>query len=242
MNITLIPFQAFSILKAICYGIDWGFNPTHTQSAIRAAEIYLNQKIKYPQIEAQIQKDPESLKQYQSAEFEADMNTNWDLKSFQSIYPAGSLAFEYSVFMQKLGYDTLQMNLSEKIPPVVRNILKLGVRNHDLVHFLFELYDTDDDGMLEITDYHEWIFLYYTMGAVSERQNIIPKMLLFPSFIKAIFTGRLGLYRKAKRIGTLMSSAENLNLMWLKPYFDKPVQQVRQELGIKTLSEALVLI
>jgi hypothetical protein len=240
MNITQIPFQAFSILKAISYGIDWGFNPTHTQSAIRAAEIYLNQKTKYPQIEAQIKKDPESLKQYQSTEFENDMNTNWDLKSFQSIYPQGTLAFEYSVFMEKLGYDTLQMNLSEKIPSMIRNILKLGVRNHDLVHFLFELYDTDDDGKLKITDYHEWVFLFYTIGSVVKDQKFLPSILLFPSLIKATLTGRLGLYNKAKKIGTEMTTAENLNLMWLKPYFDMPVEQVRQELRMRTLGEIIL--
>jgi hypothetical protein len=134
------------------------------------------------------------------------------------------------------------MNLSEKIPSVIRNILKLGVRNHDLVHFLFELYDTDNDGKLKITDYHEWVFLFYTIGNVAKDQKFLPSILLFPSFIKAILTGRIESYNKAKKIGTEMSIAENLNLIWLKPCFDKSIQQVRQELGIKTLSETLILL
>jgi ubiquinone biosynthesis protein Coq4 len=237
MNLSQIPFQTFSILKAIAYGIDWGFNPTHTQSAIRAAELYINQKTNYPQIEAQIKKNPESLNQFQSVEFEQDMECSWDLKLFQSIYPKNSLGFEYSIFMEKLGYDTLQMNLSDKIPKTIRNILNLGVRNHDLVHFLFQLYDTDSNGKLKITDYHEWVFLFYTIGNVAKDQKFLPSILLFPSLIKATLTGRLKSYNKAKKIGTEMSSAENLNLMWLKPYFDMPVEQVRQELRIKTLSQ-----
>jgi hypothetical protein len=94
MNIAQLPFRIYSFLKAIGYGIDWGFNPTHIQSTIRVAELYINQKTSYPQIEAQIKKNHESQKQFQSVEFEQDMKSSWDLKSFQSVYPKNSLGFE----------------------------------------------------------------------------------------------------------------------------------------------------
>ncbi len=236
-------FARFTLItQAFFYGLDWGFNPTHTQSAIRAAEIYLNQKTEYPQINAMIAKSPELLEEYNSAEFINDMAQSWDLNSFQKTYSQDTLGHEYSVFMQKLGFKPLSMNLSDSIPTMIRNILKLGVRNHDIVHFLFGLYDTDKDNKLVINDYHEWIFLFYTMGAVTKEQKVLPRLLLFPSLIKAFFTFRYSQFQKAKKIGTIMSSAQNLNLMWLKPYFHKSVKQVRAELGIKTLDYVVQIV
>ena len=229
--------RIFTIGKAIFYALDWGWNPTHTQSAINSAELYLSQKTKFPQIEAMLAKNPKLAEQFNSSEFEQDISHDWDLKLFLKEYNSGSLGCEYAIFINKLGFEILNMNISESIPAKVRNILKLGIKNHDVIHFLFQLYDIDDQGNLAINDYHEWVFLFYALGSVSGSQKFLPNILLFPSLIKAFFSFRLSEYFKAKKIGTTMSSAKNLNLIWLKPYFAKTVEDVRQELGIQTLQQ-----
>ena len=229
--------RIYKIGKAIVYALDWGWNPTHTQSAINSAELYLSQKTNFPQIEAMLAKNPKLAEHFNSPKFEQDMSQDWDLNTFLEEYNPGSLGYEYAIFINKLGFEVLSMNISESIPTKVRNILKLGIKNHDVIHFLFHLYDQDYQGNVTINDYHEWVFLFYTLGSVSGSQKFLPNILLFPSLIKAFFSFRLSEYFKAKKIGTIMSSAQNLNLMWLKPYFAKTVDVVRQELGIQTLQQ-----
>ena len=225
--------------KAIFFGLDWGFNPTHTQSAIRAAEIFLSGQKNHPGIDKIINESFNESNGFAWNEFQRDMDTPWDLQKFLIDYPKDSVGYEYAIFMNKLGYGTLSMNLAASVSPKVRSIIGLGVRNHDLVHFLFDLYDTDKDGKLSINDYHEWVFLFYTLGVVGQESATLPKILLIPSQIKAFVTFRYSEFQKAKKIGNTLSSAQNLNLMWLKPYFHKSVEQVRVELGIKTLDEVV---
>ncbi len=235
--VTNFAAKIYKIGKAVLYALDWGWNPTHTQSAINSAELYLSQKTKFPQIEAMLTKNPKLAEQFNSLEFEKDMSQDWDMNVFLKTYNPESLGYEYAIFIKKLGFEVLNMNISESIPAKVRNILKLGIKNHDVIYFLFHLYKKDDQGKITINDYHEWVFLFYTLGSVSGSQKFIPNILLFPSLVKAFFSFRFSEYFKAKKIGTIMSSAQNLNLIWLKPYFAKKVDEVMQELGIKTLKQ-----
>ena len=228
--------KLLNLCKAIFYALDWGFNPTHTKSAIQAAEIYLNNKTKYPQIEAMMNKNPEIYNQLNSPEFADDMSKPWNITTFKQTYGKGTLGYDYAIFMEQLGFEALGFNLSDTIPVNIRNILNLGVRNHDLVHFLFGLYDADSQGNLVISDFHEWIFLFYTTGTVASGQKFLPNILLFPSFLKALFTGNRKRFFEARTIGAKMSGAANLNLMWLKPYFNSPKEEVMNLLRVQTMS------
>ena len=134
------------------------------------------------------------------------------------------------------------MNFSENIPEQIRSILSLGIRNHDVIHLLFGLYEVKTDGKLNISDYHEWLFLSWTASMVKDSgDRVIVDFLLFPSRIKAFFSFNLTRYNQAMAIGReLAKTSADLNLIWLKPYFGKPIEEVRQLLGIKTMDEVVV--
>jgi hypothetical protein len=55
--------------KIILNTIDWGFNPTHTKSALIAAESFLNAKKSYPRIMAMFEAHPEIKAELESKEF-----------------------------------------------------------------------------------------------------------------------------------------------------------------------------
>ena len=103
------------------------------------------------------------------------------------------------------------------------------------------LYQSRDDGKLDITDYHEWIFLSWTVNIVKDSSDrAIVNLLLFPSRIKAFLTFDYSRYNQAMRIGReLARTSVDLNLTWLTPYFSKSIELVRQELGIITMNEVL---
>jgi ubiquinone biosynthesis protein Coq4 len=107
------------------YSTDWGFNPTHTESAIKALEIFLNSKKDYPRIKEMFERNPELKRQFESQEFVEDMSLNWDLEKLKTNYSAGTLGYEYAVFMQKLGFEPLSIKLSEHIPTLIQNLFRL---------------------------------------------------------------------------------------------------------------------
>jgi ubiquinone biosynthesis protein Coq4 len=227
--------------KAIFYGLDWGFNPTKTQSAIRAAEIFLSNQKDHSTIQKLIDNNFKESDTFAWDEFQRDMTNDWDLELFLQEYPQDSLGYEFAVFMKNLGYKTLKLNLSDNVPVEVRSVIDLSVRNHDVIHLLFGLYNTSSDGKLSIDDYHEWIFLFYTLLTIpSSKSTVLINFLLFPSQIKAFFTFRYSDFQKARKIGAAMSVAQNVNQTWLKPYLAQPIEQVRKELGIITLAEIVV--
>ena len=90
------------ISKSLWFGIDWAWNPTHTNSAILAVESFLNQKNDYPNLQALLDSNPETSKVFSSPEFTADMSQTWDFDNLVAEYPQGSLAVEYVEFMKKL--------------------------------------------------------------------------------------------------------------------------------------------
>lgn len=226
--------RANLLAKALFYGADWGWNPTHTTSAITAAECFINQKNTFPNIESKLAKDPEASKIFTSVEFVEDMSKSWNLDELLQKYPVGTLGNEYVLFMKNLGFEPLTMNFSTNIPVTIRNIIGLGIRNHDIIHLLLGLYevkrDKNNNTKYNITDYHEWVFLRWTEGQVHDKsEKLIISFLLFPSMVKAFCSFRLSEYKQAMAQGQLLaSSSKDLNLMWLKPYFNLPIAEVKQ--------------
>lgn len=229
------------IFKAFWFGIDWAWNPTHTYSAIIAVESFINQKNNYPNLQIMLDTNPKMSKTFSSLEFIEDMSKNWNFSKLRVEYSEGSLAVEYVKFMERLNFEPLDMNFSLNIPQEIQSILKLGIRNHDIIHLLFGLYQSNSDGKLDITDYHEWIFLSWTASMVRDfGDRLILDFLLFPSRIKAFLTFNSNHYNEAIAIGQeLAKTSADLNLTWLKPYFGESIESVRQKLGIKTLDEVL---
>ena len=229
------------ILQSLFWAFDWGWNPTHTNSALKAVESFMNQKNSYPNLQAMLDSNPEQKIVFSSSQFIEDISNNWDFDQLQKEYSQGSLGYEYVDFMNQLGFKPLNMNFSDNIPSSISSILKLGIRNHDIIHLLLGLYQSRDDGKLDITDYHEWIFLSWTVNMVKDSSDRgIVNLLLFPSRIKALLTFDYSRYNQAMRIGSqLARTSVDLNLTWLTPYFDKPIELVRQELGIITMNEVL---
>jgi hypothetical protein len=107
------------------------------------------------------------------------MAQDWDFDKFLEDYKPATLGYEYASFMKRLGYESLHFVLADHIPELIRNIFKMGVRNHDVVHFLLGLYD-NDNGKLIITDYHEWVFLGLTNAQVGKSEKIV-NLFLLPS-------------------------------------------------------------
>jgi ubiquinone biosynthesis protein Coq4 len=232
MNNSLF-YRFKQITKALYYGIDWGWNPTHTQSALYSVEGFLNQKLAYPALENALGNG--SLSFLDDLEFVEDMNTKWDLEKMKSQYPDGTLGNEYVKFMRNLGYSQLNYNLADHIPFKIKNFLKIGIKNHDLIHLLFGLYD-NNDGKYNITDFHEWVFLSWTQSLADPKEKGLVNFLLLPTKLKSILTFQSSKYKEAMNLGQkLAKTSKDLNTMWLKPYLSKPIEQVRQELGIVTL-------
>jgi ubiquinone biosynthesis protein Coq4 len=224
--------------KMVYYSADWGFNPTHTESAIKALEIFLNSKKDYPRIKEMFNKNPELKTQFESQGFVDDMSQNWDLEGLKSQYPAGTLGHEYAVFMQKLGFEPLSINLNENIPPLIQNLFRLSVRNHDLIHFLFGLYDFESE-KLSIVDFHEWVFLVWANEVGSERQKVVD-LLLMPSRLKSKFSNEKRNFTLAEKIGKgLAKTSDDINLIWMKPNFGMQIQEVRDKFGIKNMQNIL---
>jgi ubiquinone biosynthesis protein Coq4 len=230
--------KAFRILF---YAIDWGFNPTHTNSALIAAESFLNAKKSYPRIMDMFDAHPEIKAELESEEFAKDMAQDWDFDKFLIEYKPGTLGYEYATFMKTLNYQTLHFNLGDHIPELIRNIFKMGVRNHDVVHFLLGLYD-NNNGKLGITDFHEWVFLGWTNAQVGKAEKIVDLFLL-PSKIKSFLTFRKSEFDKSQKLGAIMAkNSKDLNQIWLKPYFSMSVEEARKALSVITLDEALQLL
>ena len=229
------------ISKALWFGVDWAWNPTHTNSALKAVEFFMNQKNSYPNLQVMLDSNPEQKIVFSSSQFIEDMSKNWNFDQLQKQYLQGSLGYEYVDFMNQLGFKPLNMNFSDNIPSSISSILKLGIRNHDIIHLLFGLYQSRDDGKLDITDYHEWIFLSWTVNMVKDSSDrAIVNLLLFPSRIKAFLIFDYSRYNQAMRIGSqLARTSVDLNLTWLTPYFSKSIELVRQELGIITMKQVL---
>jgi ubiquinone biosynthesis protein Coq4 len=220
------------------YSTDWGFNPTHTESAIKALEIFLNSKKDYPRIKEMFERNPELKRQFESQEFVEDMSLNWDLEKLKTNYSAGTLGYEYAVFMQKLGFEPLSIKLSEHIPTLIQNLFRLSVRNHDLIHFLFGLYDINNEE-LSIVDFHEWIFLVWANEVGAERQKVVD-LLLLPSRFKSQFSRDKRDFKLAEKIGKeLAKTSHDINLIWMKPNFGLQIQEVRDKFGIKTMQDIL---
>ena len=124
------------IFKALWFGIDWAWNPTYTNSALKAVESFMNQKNSYPNLQVMLDSNPEQKIVFSSPQFIEDMSKNWDFDQLQKKYPQGSLGYEYVGFMNQLGFKPLNMNFSDNIPINISSILKLGIRNHDIIHLL----------------------------------------------------------------------------------------------------------
>jgi ubiquinone biosynthesis protein Coq4 len=216
-------------VKTFYYAMDWAWNPTHTASGIIAISGFMNQKNSFPKID-KILSNPALKAQFESQEFKDDLTNEWNLDTFLQQFSQGSLGFEYATFMKKLGFTSLKVQLSDKIPTHIQNHIKLAFKNHDLVHLLYKLYD---ENPTKIRDYHEWIFLFILFGQ-SEKQNMwLANLLFLPSRIKAILQGRGREFEMARTEGMRLSKSHlDLNHFWFKPYFYKPIDQVRQELGI----------
>jgi ubiquinone biosynthesis protein Coq4 len=236
MNNSII-YRIKQTSKALFYGIDWGWNPTHTQSALYSVEGFLNQKKSYPKLESSLASG--AMPYLDDPEFVEDMNNVWDLQKMESMYPIGSLGSEYVKFMQNLGYGQLNYNLADHIPPKIKNFLKIGIKNHDLIHLLLGLYE-NNNGKYNISDYHEWVFLSWTKSLADPKEKGLVNFLLFPTKFKSWITFQSEKYKEAMKLGEKLSkTSKDLNTMWLKPYLSKPIDQVRQELGIVTLSEVI---
>jgi ubiquinone biosynthesis protein Coq4 len=224
--------------KIIINTIDWGFNPTHTKSALVAAESFLNAKKSYPRIMAMFDAHPEIKAELESNEFAQDMAQDWDFDKFLEDYKPATLGYEYATFMKQLGYESLYFDLADHIPELIRNIFKMGVRNHDVVHFLLGLYD-NDNGKLNITDYHEWVFLGWTNAQVGKSEKIV-SLFLLPSKIKSFLTFRKSEFDQSQKLGEIMAkNSKDLNQIWLKPYFDMSVNDARKALGVITIDDAM---
>jgi ubiquinone biosynthesis protein Coq4 len=231
--------QKFTVM--LYYSIDWGWNPTHTESALRAVELFLNSKKSYPRITKMFDENPELKKEFESEEFSGDMSNQWDLNKLRKEYPVGTLGYEYADFMTRLGFHQLDFNLEPHVPKVVQNIFRLGVKNHDIVHLLFGLYD-DVDGKLGIRDFHEYVFLSWVIeSAKKEIENVdvsIAKFLLLPARIKSFLTLESSEFHQALKLGKELSkTSHNLNQIWLKKDFGMSVAQVREKYGVRTLGE-----
>jgi ubiquinone biosynthesis protein Coq4 len=233
--------QTKNFFNIVCHTIDWGINPTHTNSALVAAQSFLNAKKSYPRIMNMFEAHPEIKVELESAEFEQDMSQDWDFDKFLVDYKPGTLGYEYASFMKSLNYESLHFDLADHIPPLIKNIFKMGVRNHDVVHFLLGLYD-NDNGKLGIRDYHEWVFLGWTNAQVGKSERIVDLFLL-PSRIKSFITLRKSEFDQSQKLGKIMTkNSKDLNQIWLKPYFHLSVDEARKQLGVITMEEALNLL
>jgi ubiquinone biosynthesis protein Coq4 len=233
--------QTKNVLNIVGHAIDWGMNPTHTKSALIAAESFLNAKKSYPRIMDMFDAHPEIKAELESPEFAQDMSQDWNFDKFLVDYKPGTLGYEYASFMKSLNYESLHFDLADHIPSLIKNIFKMGVRNHDVVHFLLGLYD-NDNGKLGIRDYHEWVFLGWTNAQVGKSERIVDLFLL-PSKVKSFLTFRKSEFDKSQKLGTIMAKkSKDLNQIWLKPYFDLPVDDARKQLGVITVSEASNLL
>ncbi len=132
-------YRASQLTKSFVYAADWSFNPTHTDSALIAVESFVNQKTRFPKLEESLRVNPGASSFLDDPEFAKDMESDWVLSDFKNKYDIGSLGYEYAVFMQKLGYKQLQFNLANHISPKIQNYIKMGLKNHDLIHLLFGL-------------------------------------------------------------------------------------------------------
>jgi ubiquinone biosynthesis protein Coq4 len=226
------------VVLALYYGMRWAWNPLDTMSAIKAVELYFSQKISFPKIKTLLQ-DKNSV--FNSKEFCDDMQTPYDLTKIQEQYLPGTLGFEYAKFMNELGFSPLKVDIPSTLPSHLANQLRLGFANHDMYHLLYGLYEVKNNKP-NIQVFHEWVFLAITINQSLENP-LVAKFLLYPGFIKSFLTFDLSNYNRAKSIGkTLAQSPTDLNHTWLRPLFDKPIEQVRQELGIKTIPQALQTI
>jgi hypothetical protein len=142
-------YRFSQILKSVIYGFDWALNPTRTKSALMAIEAFMNQKTNYPKLQKILKDNSHEVAFLDSKEFQDDMQQNWNLVELKNKHKIGSLGYEYSVFMEQLGYAQLQFELANHIPSKIQNYIKMGIKNHDLVHLLFGLYE-EQNGKLDI--------------------------------------------------------------------------------------------
>jgi hypothetical protein len=50
-------------------------------------------------------------------------------------------------------------------------------------------------------------------------------------------------FLNTKKLGTIMvKNSKDLNQIWLKPYFDLPVDEALKQLGVITMDEALLML
>jgi hypothetical protein len=132
--------------------------------------------------------------------------------------------------MKCLAYDDLQINIkTSNNHEFSTQCVKLGIKNHDLSHFLYGLYQSDYDYSY-ITEYHEHVLL----SIVAHQNGLHPTVffLLFVPFVKSLITLNVSNFLKAMREGKRLSSSKNLSYVWLKPYLALPVEEVRRLLGI----------
>ena len=155
-------YRIFQTLKAVYYSLIWSWNPTNTNAAIKSLQAFLNQKKSFPILKEATEINGNFLS---NPDFVQDMESEYDFVKMKNKYAKGSLGYEYAVFMETLDFKPLQMQLDSHIPKEIQNYLKMGVKNHDMIHFLFELYDKKEK-RLEIRDFHEWIFLYWSFLSV----------------------------------------------------------------------------
>jgi ubiquinone biosynthesis protein Coq4 len=162
-------------LNAIFYGIRWGWNPTKTKLAIKLVETFFNESsIKTNQMLSQKfeMQQPLLAEQFKLASFKVDISTHYDLESLRN-YPDYSLGKEYYLFMQKLGYQPLDFNITENTCYLSKAVVSLAIKNHDLIHLLYRLYDSDREGKYHITEFHEYMFLAIT-SIQQDEKHIVP--------------------------------------------------------------------
>ena len=163
------------------------------------------------------------------------MQKDWNIQEFKIKYLPGTLGYEYALFMENLGFSPLEFNLAKHIPDKMQNFIKLGVKNYDLVHLLFGLYDIKK-GSYKIIVFHEWIFIHWEISHANSKENGLLKLLTFPLKFIAFITFKNCDYSQAQKLGQqLAQNSADLNTIFLNPYFDMNIDDVRQKFGIQTL-------
>jgi hypothetical protein len=204
---------------------------------LKAVEIAMNNDIGVKSALEQIKKQ-NILQTLEDPQNQEELKKVWKWNDFVNNYPENSLGNDFGKFMINLGFGNIIINFDKSVPELLCNSFRLGAKNHDFIHLLLGLYDYEN-GKYSISEFHEWVFLAYTM--CYQKDNFMIRMFDLPIKLKAFIKGEYHIFQKAKFLGTKLAKCPiDLNSHWLIPYFDKPIEQVRQELGIVTLSEAAI--
>jgi ubiquinone biosynthesis protein Coq4 len=80
--------------------------------------------------------------------------------------------------------------------------------------------------------------LNWTVAKADPSEQKLVKVLLFPTRLVAFLTFRTNKYNQSITIAKqLASTSKDINNIWLTPYFDNPIDEVRKKLGIVTLQQ-----